>query len=198
MALKSLLLKPFAKRVSSAIKRNAKNAVADQEKILKKNIAKAKNTQLGKDHGFEKIKSYSDFKSAVPIRDYEGLKKYFDQVKNGERDVLWPGTPKYLAKTSGTTSGTKYIPLTKDSIPNHFGTARNALFNYFAQSGKGGWVDGKMIFLSGSPELSKTSGILTGRLSGIVNHMVPSWLRGNQLPSYSTNCIEDWEERYHK
>ena len=195
MAVKSFLLKPFAKRVSATIQRNAKNAVADQHKILHKNIQKAAATQFGKDHQLGKVKSYADFKSAVPVRDYEELKKYFDQVRDGAKDVLWPGVPKYLAKTSGTTSGVKYIPLTKDSIPNHFGTARNALFNYYAQSGKGDWVDGKMIFLSGSPQLSKTSGILTGRLSGIVNHMVPSWLRGNQLPSYETNCIDDWETK---
>ena len=195
MAIKSFLLKPFAKRVASAIHRNAQNAVADQNLILQQNIKKAKDTQFGKDHSLDKIKSYADFKKAVPIRDYEGLKNYFDLVKNGTANVLWPGVPKYLAKTSGTTSGAKYIPLTKDSIPNHFGTARNALFNYYAQSGHGDWVDGKLIFLSGSPELSKTSGILTGRLSGIVNHMVPTWLRGNQLPSYDTNCIEDWEDK---
>lgn len=195
MAIKSTLLKPFAKRISSVIRRNAQNAVADQEQIRKKNIRKAATTQFGRDHGFEKIKSYDDFRSAVPVKDYEGLRNYFDQVKDGKANVLWPGVPKYLAKTSGTTSGVKYIPLTKDSIPNHFGTARNALFNYYAKSGHGGWVDGKMIFLSGSPSLTKTNGILTGRLSGIVNHMVPAWLTGSQLPSYETNCIEDWEEK---
>ena len=195
MAVKSFLLKPFAKRVASVIQRNAKNAVADQDLILQKNIKKAKDTQFGKDHTLGAVKSYEEYKKAVPVRDYEALKKYFDLVKNGKPNVLWPGIPKYLAKTSGTTSGVKYIPLTKDSIPNHFGTARNALFNYYAQSGHGDWVDGKLIFLSGSPELSKTSGILTGRLSGIVNHMVPGWLKGNQMPSYDTNCVEDWEEK---
>lgn len=195
MPIKSTLLKPFAKRVSSVIQRNAKSAVADQEKIRQKNVRKAAQTQFGRDHGFEKIKSYDDFRNAVPVRDYEGLKKYFDQVKDGKANVLWPGVPKYLAKTSGTTSGVKYIPITKDSIPNHFGTARNALFNYYAQSGQGGWIDGKLIFLSGSPALTKTNGILTGRLSGIVNHMVPGWLKGSQLPSYDTNCVEDWEEK---
>ncbi|MEL7221650.1 MAG: GH3 auxin-responsive promoter family protein, partial [Bacteroidota bacterium] len=113
----------------------------------------------------------------------------------GQKDVLWPGRPAYFAKTSGTTSGVKYIPLTKDSLPNHFGTARNALFNYYARTGNGRWLDGKMIFLSGSPELEQVSGINTGRLSGIVNHQVPAWLRTNQLPSYSTNVIDDWETK---
>ena len=195
MAIKSQLLKPFAKRVSSKIRRNSLHAVADQEAIRAKLIITAKNTVFGKAHRFDEIKNYEDQKNAIPIRDYEELRVYFDQVKDGKRNILWPGVPKYLAKTSGTTSGVKYIPLTKESIPNHFGSARNALFNYYAKTGKGKWVDGKMIFLSGSPELSTTNGIPTGRLSGIVNHMVPSWLKGNQLPSYTTNCIEDWEEK---
>ncbi|MCB0631738.1 MAG: GH3 auxin-responsive promoter family protein, partial [Lewinella sp.] len=131
----------------------------------------------------------------VPVRDYEDIRPYIDRIKRGEADVLWKGFPAYFAKTSGTTSGVKYIPLTKDSLPNHFGSARNALFNYFARTGDGDWMDGKMIFLSGSPELEKTAGIPTGRLSGIVNHQVPSWLRTSQLPSYETNCIEAWEEK---
>ncbi|RME01059.1 MAG: hypothetical protein D6816_12835, partial [Bacteroidetes bacterium] len=130
-----------------------------------------------------------------PIRDYEALRPWVDRIIKGEKDVLWPGKPKYFAKTSGTTSGVKYIPLTKDSLPNHFGTARNALFNYYACTGHGDWLDGKMIFLSGSPELEMVGGIPTGRLSGIVNHLVPAWLRTNQLPSYETNCIEVWEEK---
>ena len=131
----------------------------------------------------------------MPIFDYEDLKPYIDRVKSGEKDVLWPGLPAYFAKTSGTTSGVKYIPMSKESTPLHFGTARNALFNYFARTGKGQWLDGKMIFLSGSPELETVNGIPTGRLSGISNHLVPAWLRTNQLPSWETNCIEDWEEK---
>jgi len=198
MPIKSFLLKPFAKRISVAIRRNAENAVADQEDIRKKNLQKANTTQIGLDYSFGSIKTYEDFKLAVPVKDYEGLKTYFDQVKDGKANVLWPGKPKYLAKTSGTTSGVKYIPLTKDSIPNHFGTARNALFNYYAQSGQGGWVDGKMIFLSGSPALTKTSGILTGRLSGIVNHMVPAWYETLHQDMRLISGIPPWVQMYYE
>jgi len=158
-------------------------------------VRTARDTAFGKDHDFASIRNYQDFKARVPIGDYEHFKPYADRIKEGERDVSWVGRPKYFAKTSGTTSGVKYIPLTRESIPNHFGTARNALFNYIAETGKSKWLDGKMIFLSGSPEMDETNGILTGRLSGIVNHQVPAWLRTNQLPSYETNCIEDWETK---
>jgi hypothetical protein len=134
----------------------------------------------------------------VPVRDYEQLKPYIEKIKEGKHNVLWKGKPLYFAKTSGTTSGVKYIPISKDSISNHINTARNALLCYIAESGNTGFTDGKMIFLSGSPVLDRVGGVPTGRLSGIVNHHVPSYLRRNQLPSYETNCIEEWETKLDK
>lgn len=198
MGFRSTIIKPFAKKIARDIQLWSAQAVQEQEKIFKRLIAKGKDTAFGKAHGFEQIRSYQDYVERVPIQDYEGIKPYIERIKAGENDVLWPGRPAYFAKTSGTTSGVKYIPISKDSIPNHFGSARNALFNYFAQTGNGRWLDGKLIFLSGSPELSETAGIPTGRLSGISNHMIPAWLRTNQMPSYETNCIEDWESKLDK
>jgi len=198
MGLKSTLLKPFAKKIGRDIDRWSARAVDAQEQIFKSLIQKAKGTHFGKDHGFNAIQSHADFCAQVPLRDYEGIKSYIEKIKQGEPDVLWPGRPKYFAKTSGTTSGVKYIPLTQDSMPNHFNSARNAMFNYMAKTGKAQAFDGKVIFLSGSPTLTDISGIPTGRLSGIVNHEVPAWLKKNQVPSYETNCIEEWEEKLDK
>ncbi len=195
MGFRSILTRPLAQIIARSIDRWSANAVHRQEKTLQRLVEQARHTAFGRDHGFSDIRNYEDFKTAVPIRDYEDLKPYVERIKHGENDVLWPGKPAYFAKTSGTTSGVKYIPMSKESTPLHFGTARNAVFNYFARTGKGQWMDGKMIFLSGSPELGETSGIPTGRLSGISNHLVPAWLRTNQLPSWQTNCIEDWEEK---
>lgn len=171
------------------------DAVSIQDRTRKKLVARAKHTAFGKDHRFGEIHSYSDFTAALPVRDYEDLKPYIERVKEGEEDVLWPGRPKYFAKTSGTTSGVKYIPMSRESTPHHFSTARNALFNYFARTGNGHWLDGRMIFLSGSPALERVGGIPTGRLSGISNHLIPSWLRSNQLPTLQTNLLEDWEQK---
>ena len=198
MGFKSKIVKPFAKLISKDIRRWSQNAVQCQESVFNNLIKVGRKTAFGKDHHFDEIKTYKDFKDQVPIQDYEGLKPYVERIKKGEKDVLWRGRPMYFAKTSGTTSGVKYIPLTRDSLPNHFGSARNALFNYYAQTGNGNWLDGKLIFLSGSPELTEIAGIKTGRLSGIVNHQVPSWLRTNQLPSYPTNCIDEWEDKLEK
>ncbi len=195
MGFRSALIRPFARYIARRIDRMAKQAVADQEKIFRHLLARAGNTAFGRDHRFSEIKTYEDYTRAVPVRDYEALKPYVERIKQGEQDVLWPGKPAYFAKTSGTTSGAKYIPMSRESTPLHFGAARDALFNYFARTGKGDWLDGKLIFLSGSPELDEIAGIPTGRLSGISNHLVPAWLRTNQLPSWRTNCIEDWEEK---
>jgi len=198
MKFKSLLAKPFASIVSSRIRKEMQRAVEDQDSILTDLVKTGRKTDFGADHKFDAIQSYTDYKQAVPIRDYEQFKPYINRIKEGKHNVLWKGIPIYLAKTSGTTSGIKYIPITKESVSNHIDTARNALLNYMSETGNSSFADGKMIFLSGSPELERVGGIPTGRLSGIVNHHIPRYLRTNQLPSYETNCIEDWETKLDK
>jgi len=198
MKIKSFLAKPFAAYIYKGIRKSMFCAVEDQESILKQLIKTGRITEYGKEHGISNVNNYGEFRQAIPIRDYEQLRPYIEKIKEGKHNVLWKGRPIYLAKTSGTTSGVKYIPISKDSIPNHINTARNALLCYMAETGKSKFANGKMIFLSGSPELERVGGIPTGRLSGIVNHHVPSYLRKNQLPSYSTNCIEDWETKLDK
>ncbi|MDE3235904.1 MAG: GH3 auxin-responsive promoter family protein [Bacteroidota bacterium] len=195
MNLKSLLARPFAQLIYSRIKKGMETALHDQEEIFKGLIKTARDTEFGKDHQFQDIHTYEDFKKRVPLRDYEQFKPYIQKIKEGKHNILWKGKPIYLAKTSGTTSGVKYIPITKDSIPNHINSARNALLCYMAETGNYDFAKGKMIFLSGSPELERIADIPTGRLSGIVNHHIPRYLRTNQLPSYETNCIDDWETK---
>lgn len=198
MNIKSLLAKPFAAIVHKQITKGAQTAIEDQEKILKELISGGRKTDFGQEHHLECVENYEQFQQAVPIRDYEQLKGYIEKIKEGRHNVLWKGKPIYLAKTSGTTSGIKYIPITKDSISNHINSARNALLCYMSETGNYDFASGKMIFLSGSPELERIGGIPTGRLSGIVNHHIPKYLRSNQLPSYETNCIEDWETKLDK
>ena len=195
MGLKSLLSLPFARQIVKNNNKWKKNAVKVQNTVLLSLIKQAKNTKFGKDHNFSEIKNYSDWKNNVPVRDYEELKVYVKDIIDGKRDVLWPGRPLYFCKTSGTTSGTKYIPISKESMPHHITAARDAILSYIAETKNTSIVNGKMIFLQGSPELSKTGDILTGRLSGIVAHHTPSYLAKNRLPSYETNCIEDWESK---
>ncbi|MDN3588449.1 GH3 auxin-responsive promoter family protein [Pedobacter aquatilis] len=195
MGIKAALSKPFAAFAVWQINKWKHNAVQVQHKILQKLISSAQATDFGKDHQFSSIKSYADFKQNVPVRDYEGLKTYIDKVVEGAENVLWPGKPLYFAKTSGTTSGVKYIPLSKESMPEHIKAARNAILTYINETGKTDFVNGKMIFLQGSPVLAMKHGVNVGRLSGIVAHHVPNYLQKNRLPSYQTNCIEDWEQK---
>ena len=195
MGLKSFFSIPFAKYIVWKNNRWKYNALFYQKRIFHSLIKTAKKTRFGKDHSFSKIKSYNDWKTNIPIRDYEGLQEYISLVKKGVRDVLWPGKPIYFCKTSGTTSGTKYIPITDDSMPHHIVAARDAILTYLAESKKYALVNKKMIFIQGSPVLTNTSGILTGRLSGIVAHHVPSYLTKNRLPKLKTNSIDDWEKK---
>ncbi len=198
MKIKSFLAKPYASIIHSGIRKGMATAVADQQAILQYLVKQGGKTRFGKEHGFQNIKTYDDYKQAVPIRDYEAFSGYIEAIKNGDQDVLWKGRPIYFAKTSGTTSGAKYIPISKESISNHIDGAKGALMCYMVESGNTNFANGKMIFLSGSPELERIGKIPTGRLSGIVNHFVPRYLRGNQLPTYETNCIEDWEAKLDK
>jgi hypothetical protein len=198
MGIKSFLSKPLAAYSASQQKKWMTNAVEVQRLSREKLVASASQTTFGKDHHFNDIRTYEEFKQAIPVKDYEGIKSYIEQILDGKEDVLWKGKPLYFAKTSGTTSGTKYIPITRESIGNHIGSAKNALLNYIHETGKSEFLNHKLIFLSGSPVMDKKAGIYTGRLSGISNHHVPGYLKTNQLPSYETNCIEDWEEKLEK
>lgn len=195
MSIKSVFAIPFAKQVRKRVYKWANNPIKTQEKVFKKLISQAKNTAFGKDHDFAAVRSYEDFKSRVKVSDYEGLRTYVDRVVAGEKDVLWKGKPIYFAKTSGTTSGAKYIPITKESMPTHIKAARNALLLYMAEKNDASFVNGKMIFLQGSPVLEDKNGVQLGRLSGIVAHYVPGYLQKNRLPSWETNCIEDWDTK---
>lgn len=194
-SVKAALSKPFAKIIAWRIKKWASNPIETQEKVFQNLITEAKNTVFGKDHNFSEIITHEHFKSKVPIRDYEDLKPYVERAVKGEENILWKGKPLYFAKTSGTTSGAKYIPITKESMPTHVDAARNAILMYINETGNSKFVDGKMIFLQGSPTLEEKNGIKLGRLSGIVAHYVPKYLQKNRLPSLETNCIEDWETK---
>ena len=195
MPFKSIAAKLFA---NSIAKKNTKwilNPHKSQDAVFKNLITTARTTIFGKDHNFYSIKTHEDFVKYVPIRDYEELKGYVEQILKGKKDVLWPGKPIYFAKTSGTTSGAKYIPITDKSIKNQVEASRNAILNYIHETGNADFVNGKMIFLQGSPVLTEKNGIKLGRLSGISAHYVPSYLQKNRLPSWKTNCIEDWETK---
>ncbi len=195
MSIKSFAAKIFARRIAKRTAKWVNNPIVTQENLFKGLIKKAKNTQFGKDHHFDKIRTHADFVKQIPVRDYEELKPYIEKVVRGDHDILWPKKPIYFAKTSGTTSGVKYIPITEESIKNQVEASRNAILNYIYETGNADFVNGKMIFLQGSPVLKEKNGVKLGRLSGISAHYVPNYLQKNRLPSWETNCIEDWDTK---
>ncbi len=194
-----MLLTSGAKLLSKLSKRRFdrwyNQPVALQQKVFENLLANGRKTVFGTDHNFDQVTDYKTFSEKVPIRDYEALKPYIERILEGEENVLWPGLPIYMTKTSGTTSGAKYIPITKASIPNHINSARFALLMYILKTGRTDFLKGKMIFVSGSPELDTSGLIPTGRLSGIVHHHVPGYLNRRKLPTFSTNIIENWEKK---
>ena len=195
MSIKAIAAKIFAQIIHYKTQKWVNNPMETQQKIFESLIKEAAQTKFGKDHDFGLIKTHADFIQKVPVRDYESLKSYVDLAVKGKENVLWKGKPLYFAKTSGTTSGAKYIPLTKESMPFHIQAARNAILSYIHETGKADFVSGKMIFLQGSPILEEKNGVKLGRLSGIVAHFVPKYLQKNRMPSWETNCIEDWETK---
>lgn len=195
MSLKGLAAKVLARRSVARVMHAAMDPVATQQAVLRGLIRGGGGTAFGKEHGLEQVKDHATLIKAVPLRDYEALRPWIERIVKGERDVLWPGVPLYLCKTSGTTSGAKYIPITKESLPNHIGSARNALFAYIRRTGNTDFIDGKMIFLQGSPVLDRKGKVPSGRLSGIVANHVPSYLLKNRMPSLATNSIPDWETK---
>ncbi|MEE2801506.1 MAG: GH3 auxin-responsive promoter family protein [Bacteroidota bacterium] len=195
MSLKSFAARIFAKFIDRKTRKWSENPIETQNKVFKHLLETASSTDFGNDHNFKSIKTHQEFTKQVPVRDYEDLRPYVDRVVDGESDVLWPGKPLYYAKTSGTTSGAKYIPITKESMPEHIKAARNAILSYINETGNSHFVDGKMIFLQGSPEMEDKNGVQLGRLSGIVAHYVPGYLQRNRMPSWETNCIDDWETK---
>lgn len=198
MGLKAKIARFIAKRQAKKVEYWTINAVEVQERTMKKLISKASNTAFGKDHNFSQINNYDDFKKNIPVNDYEGIKHYIERVVAGEEDILWPGLPLYFCKTSGTTSGVKYIPISKDSMQHHIDAAKNALLMYMHETNRAEFIEGKMIFLQGSPVLDKKGKVPLGRLSGIVAHYVPNYLQKNRMPSWETNCMEDWETKLEK
>lgn len=195
MGIKSFFAKYYAAFLVGKLRKAVLFPENSQKKVFDELINAGKKTLFGKDHNFQSINSYNDFKKQVPLVDYETLKPYIEKIKKGHPDILWPGLPIYFCKTSGTTSGAKYIPISKESIHNHINSAKLALLSYVHETGKAEFIDGKLIFLQGSPVLDLSGKIPTGRLSGIVAHHVPSYLQKNRMPTFETNSIEDWEQK---
>ncbi|MCE3007431.1 MAG: GH3 auxin-responsive promoter family protein [Bacteroidetes bacterium] len=196
MSVKTAIAKLLARQRVAQIHRMAAEPEAHQRQLLARHLERAALTQFGQAYGFGAFRDYETYRQRVPLREYEAFQPYIDRAYAGQPDVLWPGRPLYFAKTSGTTSGAKHIPLTREMMQAQVRGAKDALLCYIYHTGNAHFLDGKMIFLSGSPALERNvAGIPVGRLSGIAQHFVPAYLQRNRVPTFDTNCIEDWEAK---
>lgn len=193
--IKKTFARLWAKRHVKQSQAFKNRAIEDQEALLLELVKTAEKTLFGLEHEFNTVQTIEQYQNKTPVSDYESLKRYIDKTKRGEANILWPGIPLYFAKTSGTTSGSKYIPISKQGMPFQLQAAQSAILHYIDKKDSADFVNGKMIFLQGSPELEEQNGIHVGRLSGIVAHHIPAYLQKNRLPSLETNLIEDWEQK---
>jgi len=195
MFFKRLIVSFLARKNKKAVDAWSKKSVDNQEKIFTKLVTTLAETKYGKKIGANKKMSLFDFQKKSPINSYEDLSPYIKLISMGEKNVLWPGRPAYFAKTSGTTSGVKFIPLTTEMLKNQINSSKEALLLYAFYQKKFEAINGKMMFVQGSPILKKYGKIKTGRLSGIVANHIPFFLQSNRLPSFKTNSIENWEKK---
>ena len=170
----------------------ARNPLKSQKKTLSKIIQNLNATQYQKAFSEDLIVNSEDFFSKIPVSDYENLQPFIEKILNGEQNVFCQNSIKYMLLSSGTTSGAKYIPITKEGISYQIRGAKLVLILYALHKKNASFMKHFMIFLQGSPQLDIQNSIPAGRLSGVVYHEVPKFFQKNKLPSYEVNIIEDW------
>lgn len=172
-----------------------------QEEWLNRLVAAGKETEYGKKHGFESIKNADDFRKAVPLNDYESLKKYILRVKQGEQNILWNTDIKWFAKSSGTTSDkSKFIPVSKESLEEcHYKGGKDLLSIYFNAHEDSKLFDGKGLVIGGSSEVNQFSkNSYYGDLSSIIIKNLPVWAEYVRTPSIDITLMPNWEEKLEK
>ena len=189
------LLSGFIIAKHKPIGRMLKDPVTCQENLMHHFLNIAKETVFGKDHSFHKIKNYEEFKKYIPLRNYEGLLPYIERIKAGEANILWKGRPAFLGKTSGTTSKTKFIPVTGNSLHNQVGAPQYAALNYSYRYKKYSFLKGKVLIFSDGHFFENTGDIKTAPISTIANSCVPKIYHRVRLPSDKINAIYDYEKR---
>ncbi len=182
------------------INNNIYNPIKCQTKVFNYLIRKGIKTKFGKEHQFNRIYNYDQFKKQVPIRKYEQFTEYISKIKNGEKDVLWPGKMKFFAKSSGTTNNkSKYIPITKESLHScHFKAGKDMLSIYENNFSKNNIYNGKGLMLGGSIQKSKTKKIIIGDLSAILIKKFPFWVNYHRVPDKKTALMHNWDQKLEK
>ncbi|MAZ97576.1 GH3 auxin-responsive promoter family protein [Schleiferiaceae bacterium] len=171
--------------------------IETQEEILLDFISEAKDTKFGQLHHFHSIETFTDYVAHVPLHEYEDLKPYIDQMRQGAKDILWPGKVEWYAKSSGTSSGTsKYIPVPEESLEGaHLNGGRIELALYFNHNPDSKLFEGLGLRLGGSTELETHGESHSGDLSAILIQNMPIWAEFRSAPSNNTALMSNWEQK---
>mgnify|MGYP006292724321 FL=1 len=172
-----------------------------QESVFFSLIEQAQKTKWGEQHGYSGIRSIQQFREKVPIQTYEDIEPYVERLRNGEKDVLWPGTTKWFAKSSGTTSSkSKFIPVTKISLETcHFRGGRDVMALYNDNYPENEVFTGKTLTLGGSHQINNFSNdSYYGDLSAILIENLPFWTQFLKTPRPDVALMEEWEEKLEK
>lgn len=192
------IIAPFFAGRAKTIEKYATHSEEMQQKVLMNLVSRAKNTEWGKKYGYSNIKTYEDFRNNVPVQTYEEVKPYVERMMQGETNILWSGTCKWYAKSSGTTSDkSKFIPVTKDALHNiHYKGGKDAVASYLAINPNSNFFSGKGLILGGShsPNLNIKNSIV-GDLSAILIENVNPFVEYLRVPSKEVALMSEWEEK---
>ncbi len=197
MSLTSII-RPFFNGRLRAIERYGTQAENIQRHVLQKLVDKAADTEWGKAHHYDTIRSYEDFAANVPVSTYEELKGHIDRMRHGAKDILWPGRVKWYAKSSGTTNDkSKFIPVSSDGLRNiHYAGGTDAVALYLGNNPSSRLFDGKALILGGSHAPNcNVPGSLVGDLSAILIENINPLVNLVRIPDKRTALIPDFEEK---
>lgn len=169
-----------------------------QEAWFQKLIRNARNTEWGKKYDYLSIKTQKDFANIVPIQDYESLKPYIERMMLGEKNILWQGSTKWFAKSSGTTSDkSKFIPVSQEHHQKCLiqGT-KDTLSLYYHNNPNANIFQGKGIVMGGASELfDKYPKTKYGDVSALMLEYMPAIAKYFYTPDMKTALMKDWEPK---
>ncbi len=190
------LLDWYAPRRRQAWERTWRDPIRVQELTLLQMVATARSTHFGRAHGFNEIRSIADYQARVPLREYPDFAPFWTRTARGESDVTWPGRPRHWVKTSGTTAGDKYIPVTPEAFAAHWKGGWDAFVLAAERAGAAHLLGGSLLFLGGSTTLRPYGdGCLVGDLSGLVVRRLPPGIRRCYSPGQTIAGLPEWEAR---
>lgn len=187
----------FIKQRIDQIENFIKHPIETQKGVLFSQLYQAEQTFYGKQNGFKDISSLKDFQNQVPIVSYEDFEPLIERARQGEKDVIWPGTIRHFAKSSGTTNAkSKFIPITTESLEDcHYKAGKDLVSIYANNHPENQLFSNKNLRLGGSAEMYENFNTKYGDLSAILIDNLPFWVEITTVPSKKVSLMSEWESK---